>query len=198
LQIIPTALPEVKELRPIRHRDARGFFCEIFRADTLREAGIDAAFVQENQSLSVDRGVVRGLHFQTPPMAQSKLVRVAAGAILDVAVDIRHGSPTCGRHVAIVLSAADGNQLFVPEGFAHGFCTLEPNSEVIYKVNCYYSPENDRGLLWNDPALDIAWRVTADAAILSDKDRRQPLLADLPAYFHYEPPPLPPSPAGKG
>jgi dTDP-4-dehydrorhamnose 3,5-epimerase len=185
MRIIPTALSEVKEIRPVRHQDARGFFAEIFRASTLREHGIDPAFVQENHSLSVDRGVVRGLHFQTPPMAQAKLVRVAAGAILDVIVDIRSGSPTYGRHIAIVLSAADGNQLFVPEGFAHGFCTLESNSEVVYKVNRYYSPEHDRGLLWDDPALGIAWPVGAAEAILSDKDRRQSRLADLPPYFRY-------------
>src|SRR5215469_8432024 len=151
MQVIVTAIPEVKEIRPVRHGDARGFFSEIFREDVLRQHGIDPSFIQENHSLSVERGVVRGLHFQIPPMAQAKLVRVAAGAVLDVAVDIRAGSPSYGRHVAVVLSAAEGNQLFVPEGFAHGFCTLEPNSTVNYKVNRYYSPENDRGLLWNDP-----------------------------------------------
>jgi dTDP-4-dehydrorhamnose 3,5-epimerase len=185
MQIIPTAIPEVKEVRPVRHGDARGFFSEIFRDDVLRQHGIEMAFVQENHSLSVDRGVIRGLHFQIPPMAQAKLVRAAAGAILDVAVDIRTGSPTYGRHVAVVLSAAEGNQLFVPEGFAHGFCTLEPNTEVIYKVNRYYSPEHDRGMRWNDPALGIAWPVGEGEAVLSDKDRRQPLLAELPALFMY-------------
>jgi dTDP-4-dehydrorhamnose 3,5-epimerase len=185
LHIAATALPEVKEIRPVRHQDPRGFFAEVYREDRLRDAGIDAVFVQENHSLSVERGVVRGLHFQAPPMAQAKLVHVAAGAILDVAVDIRHGSPTWGRHVAVVLSADVGNQLFVPEGFAHGFCTLEPNSEVVYKVNRYYSRAHDFGLAWNDPALGIAWPVGADTAILSDKDRHQPLLVDLPAYFRY-------------
>jgi dTDP-4-dehydrorhamnose 3,5-epimerase len=185
LQITATAIPEVKQLRPVRHQDPRGFFSEIYREDRLREAGIAAQFVQENHSLSHDRGVVRGLHFQTPPMAQGKLVRVAAGAILDVAVDIRRGSPTWGRHVAVELSAAAGNQLYVPEGFAHGFCTLEPDTEVVYKVNRYYSREHDLGLAWDDPALAIAWPVGAAAAILSDKDRCQPLLADLPAYFRY-------------
>jgi dTDP-4-dehydrorhamnose 3,5-epimerase len=186
MQVTQTAIPEVKEIRPVRIRDARGFFSEIFRESVLRQHGIDAPFVQENHSLSVDRGVVRGLHFQSPPAAQAKLVRVAVGAILDVAVDIRRGSPTYGRHVAVVLSAAEGNQLFVPEGFAHGFCTLEPNTEVIYKVNRYYSREHDLGLAWNDPALGIDWRVSEEAAALSDKDRRQPLLADLPTYFRYE------------
>jgi dTDP-4-dehydrorhamnose 3,5-epimerase len=186
MQVISTAIAEVKEIRPVRHSDPRGFFSEIFREDVLRQHGIDVAFVQENHSLSVDRGVVRGLHFQSPPAGQAKLVRVAAGSILDVAVDIRRGSPSYACHVAVVLSAAEGNQLFVPEGFAHGFCTLEPNTEVIYKVNRYYSAEHDRGLAWNDPELRIAWRVTDDEALLSDKDRRQPVLAELPAYYRYE------------
>ena len=163
MQITSTAIPEVKEIRPVRHQDPRGFFAEIFRESTLREHGIDGAFVQENHSLSVERGVVRGLHFQSPPAAQAKLVRVAAGPILDVAVDIRRGSPSYGRHVAVVLSAAEGNQLFVPEGFAHGFCTIEPNTEVVYKVNRYYSREHDLGLAWNDPALEIDWGISADA-----------------------------------
>ena len=185
MQIIPTAIPEVKEIRPVRHSDARGFFSEIFRDDVLRQHGIEMPFVQENHSLSADRGVIRGLHFQIPPMAQAKLVRVGAGAILDVALDIRTGSSSYGRHVAVVLSAAEGNQLFVPEGFAHGFCTLEPNTEVIYKVNRYYSPEHDRGMRWNDPALGIAWPVGEADAVLSYKDRRQPLLAKLPASFMY-------------
>jgi dTDP-4-dehydrorhamnose 3,5-epimerase len=186
MQVISTAIAEVKEIRPIRHRDPRGFFSEIFRETVLRQHGIEISFVQENQSLSVDRGVVRGLHFQVPPTSQAKLVRVGAGSILDVAVDIRRGSPTWGRHVAVVLSAAEGNQLFVPEGFAHGFCTLEPNTEVIYKVNRYYSREHDYGLAWNDPELGIAWPVADAAALLSDKDRRQPVLAELPPSFRYE------------
>jgi dTDP-4-dehydrorhamnose 3,5-epimerase len=186
MQVVSTDIAEVKEIRPVRHSDPRGFFSEIFRDDGLRQHGIDITFVQENHSLSVERGVVRGLHFQTPPMAQAKLVRVGAGSILDVAVDIRGGSPTYGSHVAVTLSAAAGNQLFVPEGFAHGFCTLEPNTEVLYKVNRYYSREHDLGLAWDDPALAIVWPVAAAAALLSDKDRRQPSLAELPAYFRYE------------
>src|SRR3954447_26087540 len=157
MQIIPAEIPDVKEIRPVRHHDARGFFSEIFRESVLRENGISANFVQENHSLSLDRGVVRGLHFQIPPASQAKLVRVATGSIFDVAVDIRKGSPTYGRHVAVVLSAADGFQLLVPEGFAHGFCTLEPNTQVVYKVSAYYSPENDKGMMWNDPALGIKW-----------------------------------------
>jgi dTDP-4-dehydrorhamnose 3,5-epimerase len=185
LQIIATAIPEVKEIRPVRHVDPRGFFSEIFREKLLREHGIDVPFVQENLSLSVDRGVVRGLHFQVPPAGQAKLVRVAAGSILDVAIDIRQGSPNYGHHVAVVLTAHGGNQLFVPEGFAHGFCTLEPNTQVVYKVSRYYSPEHDRGLLWNDPALGVDWPVAEHEALLSDKDRRQPGLAELPPHFRY-------------
>lgn len=185
MQIIATAIPEVKEVRPVRHRDQRGFFSEIFRENVLREAGISCPFVQENHSLSVDRGVVRGLHFQIPPAAQAKLVRAAAGSLLDVAVDIRRGSPTYGKHVAVVLSASEGNQLFIPVGFAHGFCTLEPDTELVYKVSNYYSSEHDRGIAWNDPALGIDWPVADADAVLSDKDRRQPLLADLPAQFTY-------------
>jgi dTDP-4-dehydrorhamnose 3,5-epimerase len=186
MQVISTEIADVKEIRPVRHHDPRGFFSEIFREAVLREHGIDVAFVQENLSLSLDRGVVRGLHFQIPPAGQAKLVRVGTGSILDVAVDIRAGSPSYGRHVAVVLSAALGNQLFVPEGFAHGFCTLEPNTEIIYKVSRYYSREHDLGLAWDDRRLGIAWPVSKEAAVLSDKDRRQPLLAEMPAHFRYQ------------
>jgi len=185
VQIVSTDIADVKIITPVRHGDARGFFSEIFREDSLDRHGIGVRFVQENHSYSAPKGVLRGLQFQTPPMAQAKLVRVAAGAILDVAVDIRAGSPTYGRHVAAELTAAAGNQLFVPEGFAHGFCTLVPDTHVLYKVNRYYSAEHDRGLLWNDPALGIAWPVTEGEATLSDKDRRQPRLAGLAAYFRY-------------
>jgi dTDP-4-dehydrorhamnose 3,5-epimerase len=186
MEVVSTAIAEVMEIRPVRHRDPRGFFSEIFREDVLHRHGIEVAFVQENLSLSLDRGVVRGLHFQVPPEGQAKLIRIGSGSVLDIAVDIRAGSPTYGNHVAIVLSATEGNQLFVPEGFAHGFCTLEPNTAVIYKVNRYYSAEHDRGLAWNDPTLGIAWPVSGKAARLSDKDRRQPVLAELPLYFRYE------------
>jgi dTDP-4-dehydrorhamnose 3,5-epimerase len=186
MQVIPTEIPEVKEIRPVRHHDERGFFSEIFRESVLRENGIEANFVQENHSLSMDCFVVRGLHFQIPPASQAKLVRVAAGSIFDVAVDIRAGSPTYGRHVAVILSAEQGNQLFVPEGFAHGFCTIEPDTEVVYKVNRYYSRAHDFGLAWDDRELAIEWPVARDRALLSEKDRRQPALAELPAHFCYE------------
>jgi dTDP-4-dehydrorhamnose 3,5-epimerase len=182
MQIIATVIADVKLIRPVRHVDARGFFSEIYREDVLRAHGIDTGFVQENQSLSAARGVVRGLHFQIPPFAQAKLLRVAAGAIFDVVVDLRQGSPSWGRHVSVRLDAG-GDQLFVPEGFAHGFCTLEPDTEIIYRVNRYYSAAHDRGVLWNDPALGIAWPVKAEAAVLSEKDRTHPVLADLPGYF---------------
>jgi dTDP-4-dehydrorhamnose 3,5-epimerase len=185
MQVISTAIPEVKEIRPVRHGDNRGFFSEIFRESLLREHGIDVPFVQENHSMSVERGVVRGLHFQIPPAGQAKLVRAAAGSLIDVALDLRRGSPTYGKHVAVVLSAAEGNQLFVPEGFAHGFCTLEPNTELVYKVSRYYSAEHDRGVMWNDPAIGIDWPISETEAVLSDKDKRQPTLADLPAHFTY-------------
>jgi dTDP-4-dehydrorhamnose 3,5-epimerase len=186
MQISDTTLPEVKLIQPVRHGDARGYFSEVYREEALAKAGVDVHFVQENQSLSAAAGVVRGLHFQLAPMAQAKLVRVVAGAILDVAVDIRRGSPRYGKHVAVALSAADGNQLFVPEGFAHGFCTLEPNTVVIYKVNRYWSLEHERGLLWNDPALGVDWRLCGSEPVLSEKDRHYPVLADLPAHFTYK------------
>ena len=130
---------------------------------------------------------MRGLHFQIPPFAQAKLLRVTAGSIFDVVVDIRWGSPSFGRHLGVALSAAEWNQIYIPEGFAHGFCTLKSDTEVIYKVTSYYSAAHDRGLAWNDPALGIAWPLTADQAILSDKDRKHPVLGDLPRYFRYEP-----------
>lgn len=174
------AIPDVKLITPRIFRDERGFFSETFSARDLAEAGIAATFVQDNHSLSRAKGVVRGLHYQVAPRAQGKLVRVTRGAVLDVAVDIRSGSPTYGRHVATVLSAENWRQLWLPSGFAHGFCTLEPDTEVQYKVTEYYAPECDRGILWNDPALGINWPIAVDSAILSDKDRKHPRLVDLP------------------
>ena len=188
MQVLGTDIADIKLLKPVRHVDSRGFFSEVFREDVLQEHRIDIHFVQDNHSLSVNKGVVRGLHFQIPPAAQAKLLRVTAGSIFDVAVDIRWGSPSFGRHFAGVLSAADWNQILIPEGFAHGYCTLEPDTAVIYKVNAYYSPEHDRGLLWNDPALGIAWPVSANEALVSDKDRTHPVLSELPRYFLYEQP----------
>jgi dTDP-4-dehydrorhamnose 3,5-epimerase len=186
MQVIETEIADVKLLKPVRHVDSRGFFSEVFKESVLREQGIDIHFVQDNHSLSASKGVVRGLHFQIPPFAQAKLLRVTSGSIFDVAVDIRWGSPSFGRHVAAVLSASDWNQILIPEGFAHGYCTLEPDTEVIYKVSAYYSAEHDRGLLWNDPALGIAWPVSGDEALISDKDRQHPVLFSLPRFFRYE------------
>src|SRR5947209_3451330 len=185
MQVAVTEIADIKLITPARYVDSRGFFSEVFKENVLREHGIDIHFVQDNHSLSASKGVVRGLHFQIPPFAQAKLLRVSAGSIFDVAVDIRWGSPSFGRHVAVELSARQWNQIFIPEGFAHGYCALEPNTEVIYKVNRYYSAEHDRGLLWDDPSLGIAWPVDQRAALLSDKDRRHPLLAELPRYFDY-------------
>jgi dTDP-4-dehydrorhamnose 3,5-epimerase len=186
MQVAETNINDVKLLKPVRHSDQRGFFSEVFKESELRQHGVDVHFVQDNHSLSASKWVVRGLHFQIPPFAQAKLLRVMSGSIFDVAVDIRWGSPSFGQHIAVTLSAAEWNQIFIPEGFAHGYCTLEPDTQVIYKVNSYYSAEHDRGLAWNDPNLGIAWPLTAGEAILSDRDRKHPLLDDLPRYFRYE------------
>ncbi|MFC4172955.1 dTDP-4-dehydrorhamnose 3,5-epimerase [Microvirga sp. GCM10011540] len=183
LHVESTAIPEVKVVKPARFGDSRGFFSEVYNRDRFAKAGLDLDFIQDNHSWSAKAGTVRGLHFQRPPFAQDKLVRVVRGRILDVAVDIRRSSPTFGRHVAVELSAENWCQLLVPVGFAHGFCTLEPDTEVLYKVTGAYSAEHDHGLAWDDPALAIEWPVEAGAAILSDKDLRHPRLADLPAYF---------------
>jgi dTDP-4-dehydrorhamnose 3,5-epimerase len=183
LDVTHTALEGVVVLTPRRFDDPRGFFSEVYNQRRFAAAGVDAAFIQDNHSRSGPVGTVRGLHFQRPPFAQAKLVRVLKGAILDVVVDLRKASPTFGRHVAVELSAAAWNQLYVPAGFAHGFCTLEPDTEVFYKVDAYYSAEHDGGILWNDPALGIDWPVSAEAALLSDKDQRLPLLGDLGDIF---------------
>lgn len=183
LEIQPTAIPDVKIVIPKRFSDHRGVFSEIYNRERFLAAGISDEFVQDNYSLSVAPGTVRGLHFQSGPFAQTKLVRVTRGRILDVVVDIRKSSPTYGKHVALELSAEDGRQLLVPIGFAHGFCTLEPNTETQYKVSAYYSAAHDHGLAFDDPDLAISWPVPLDQAILSDKDRKQPRLADLPSYF---------------
>ena len=185
MQVEALALEEVKLLTPKIFRDERGFFSETYSRKALVAAGIDRTFVQDNQSLSRAKGVLRGLHFQIAPHPQGKLVRVTRGAIFDVAVDIRQGSPSFGRHVSAILSADNWSQLWVPEGFAHGFCTLEPDTEVIYKVTDFYAPECDRGLAWDDPDLGIAWPLSGSQVILSDRDRQHPRLRDLPAQFTY-------------
>lgn len=185
MRVTSTDIPDVKLITPVRHGDARGFFSETFRVDVLRQHGIDVDFVQDNQAFSAAANVVRALHFQAPPSAQAKLVRVSAGAIIDVAVDIRRGSPSYGRHVAVTLTAEEGNQLFVPEGFAHGYRTLVPNTEVLYKVNRYYARATEGGLRWDDPALGIDWGVSDEAAQILERDRLHPLLADLVTPFVY-------------
>lgn len=176
-------IPDVVKVTPKRISDSRGSFSEVFRQDLFERAGIAQHFVQHNQSRSSEAGTIRGLHFQLAPAAQGKLVRVLSGAILDVAVDLRAKSPTYGKHVAVVLTAEEGTQLWVPVGFAHGFCTLEPNTEVFYSVTSYYSPKHDRGLLWCDPALGIPWPIPQTRAILADKDKKQPVLAELKTLF---------------
>ena len=183
-------IPDVKLIKTVKHEDHRGFFSETYSTKALADLGIEATFVQDNHSLSVDKGTLRGLHFQIPPFAQHKLVRVTHGAIFDVAVDIRQGSPTFGRHVSTIVSAGSWNQLFVPIGFAHGLITLEPNTEVLYKVSNYYARECDKGLAWDDVDLAIEWPTLGIDAIISDKDKTHPKLSELQNYFSIEDTPL--------
>lgn len=183
ITVEPTALPDVVIVKTRVFDDPRGYFTEIYNRQAFAAAGIALDFVQDNVSLSKPAGTVRGLHFQSEPFAQAKLIRAVRGRILDVAVDIRRSSPTFGRHVAVELSDENRLQLLVPVGFAHGFCTLDPDTEIHYKVTAHYSAAHDHGLAWDDPALAIDWPVNAADAILSDKDRRQPKLAELSAPF---------------
>lgn len=183
LTVEPTAIAAVKIITPKKFGDHRGFFSEVYKQSDMAQAGIDLVFVQDNHSRSATIGTLRGLHFQSAPFAQDKLVRVAKGRILDVAVDLRASSPSFGQHVAVELSAENWRQLLVPVGFAHGFVTLEPDTEVLYKVTAPYGPANDHGLAFDDPALGIDWGFPHDALVLSDKDRKHPRLADLPRYF---------------
>ncbi|MCW6513223.1 dTDP-4-dehydrorhamnose 3,5-epimerase [Lichenifustis flavocetrariae] len=183
MELQRTAIPDVVLLTPRRFGDDRGFFSEVFNAKTFTEQLGDFTFVQDNHSVSATPGTVRGLHYQTEPHAQGKLVRCAKGRILDVAVDIRRSSPTFGQHVAVELSAENWSQLWVPPGFAHGFCTLVPDCEVLYKVTNLYAPSNDFGIAFDDPDLGIAWPVARDQAVLSDKDKKHPRLADATHVF---------------
>ncbi|OSP56819.1 dTDP-4-dehydrorhamnose 3,5-epimerase [Pseudoruegeria sp. SK021] len=185
MQIEPTSLPGVVVLTPRRFGDDRGFFSEVYSRKVLAGLGIDLEFVQDNHSLSRDVGVVRGLHFQAPPHAQDKLVRVGAGRVVDVAVDVRTGSPHFGQWVAVELSAENGKQLFIPKGFLHGFATLEPNSELLYKCSDYYAPECDGAVRFDDPDLAIDWGVDLTTAILSPKDAAAPLFKDFKSPFTY-------------
>lgn len=186
MELRSTNLPEVIEIIPTRHSDARGYFSEIFRADWFEANVSNLKFVQENESCSQKAGVIRGLHFQSEPSAQGKLVRCVSGAIFDVAVDIRRGSPDYGKWTSVILSGERGNQLWVPPGHLHGFCTLFPNSIVSYAVTAYYSHTDDLGVRWNDAQIAIAWPEGADPETLSEKDRTQPYLKDLPTFFNYE------------
>jgi dTDP-4-dehydrorhamnose 3,5-epimerase len=179
VQVERLAIPEVILITPPRFGDSRGFFSETWSQSRFADAGVDVSFVQDNHSLSRTAGVVRGLHCQVAPSVQGKLVRVVRGAVWDVAVDVRPGSATFGQHVAAELSAENWRQLWVPGGFLHGFCTLQPDTEVIYKVTAPYDPKAERGVIWNDPELAVPWPVAPDAAVLSDKDRRLPRLADI-------------------
>ena len=181
MEIEPTTIPEVRIIRPARHGDHRGFFSEVYNKRALAAAGIEIDFVQDNHLASAARGTLRGLHFQKPPATQAKLLRVLRGAIVDVAVDCRHGSPTYGQWVMVELDAATGAQILCPRGFAHGFLTLEPDTEVTYKVDAYYAPDLDSGIRWDDPDLAIPWPIPATDLVMSDRDRVLPRLRDLPA-----------------
>lgn len=179
IEIRRLRLDGLVEIRPKKFVDERGFFSEVWRDGWLAEAGIDVGFVQDNHSYSTKRGVLRGLHFQLPPAAQDKLVRVARGSIFDVAVDIRPGSATFGQWAGVTLSAAEWNQLLVPKGFAHGFLTLEDDTEVLYKASAPYAPELDRSIRFNDPAIGISWPVDHCDVLLSEKDSQAPLLSEF-------------------
>jgi len=186
MKFIPQSIPDVILLQPNVHGDERGYFVETFRQDLFEQAmGHKVTFVQDNESKST-KGVLRGLHFQLPPHAQSKLVRVISGRVLDIAVDIRVGSPTFGQHVAIELSEQNKHQLFIPRGFAHGFVVLSETATFAYKVDNYYSPECDRGLAFDDPQLNVDWKMAENELQLSEKDTHQPKLADLITGFDYK------------
>jgi dTDP-4-dehydrorhamnose 3,5-epimerase len=180
--ITPLAIPEVLLITPKRHGDGRGWFAETWSRRSLAEAGVGADFVQDNQALNARKGTVRGLHFQQAPHPQAKLVRVLKGAIYDVAVDLREGSPTYGRFVAAELTAERGEQLFIPRGFAHGYCTLTDDCELFYKVDGLYAPETEGGVIWNDPDLAIPWPLDNEP-VLSDKDMALPRFRDIKAVF---------------
>lgn len=178
-----TAIPDIQVFTPDKFGDDRGFFSEVYNARRFADAGVHLNFVQDNHSLSVDVGVLRGLHYQVPPFAQHKLVRVVRGRILDVAVDLRRSSSTFGQHVTVEISAENFRQILVPIGFAHGFVTLEPYTEVLYKVTEYYSPDHDRGIIWNDPELGIDWRNDGIEVVLSGKDAKHPAFSEATEFF---------------
>ncbi|EPY01237.1 dTDP-4-dehydrorhamnose 3,5-epimerase [Magnetospirillum fulvum] len=179
------AIQDVAVIVPVKIGDNRGWFSETFKESWFRDSVDDVSFVQENQSYSQIPGIIRGLHFQIPPFTQAKLVRCLRGSVLDVVVDLRIGSSTYGQSVSAILTAEAGEQIWVPEGFAHGFCSLTPDVEIFYKVTAPYSPECDRGIAFDDPTLGIVWPVNSAEAMVSPKDRALPRLADSPSYFQY-------------
>lgn len=181
-QFNPLALEGVVEVIPDRFGDERGFFSEVYNMAVWTQNGIPVEFVQDNHSLSVSAGVLRGLHYQTPPFAQAKLVRVVRGAVFDVAVDIRRNSPTFGKWVGIEISAEKGNQLYIPSGYAHGFLTLEPNTEFLYKVSNYYSPAHDHSIRFDDPEIGVEWPIADTQPLLSEKDRNAPFLSEAEVF----------------
>lgn len=183
MEIFATDIPDVIIAVPRRIADERGAFVEVWNQQVFAEAGIAASFVQDNHVSNPLKGTLRGLHYQLSPRAQGKLVRVTRGAIFDVAVDVRRGSPTYGASVAGVLSADNRKQIWIPAGFAHGYCTLEDDTEVLYKVTDFYSPEHERGIAWNDPQIAIKWPLDASLLLLSDRDRRHPSLSEQPDVF---------------
>jgi dTDP-4-dehydrorhamnose 3,5-epimerase len=183
MDVTALAIAEVKLLRPHRRSDDRGYFVELWNRRTLAGHGIAVDFVQDNCSFSRAAGTIRGMHYQAPPAAQAKLVRVVRGSVLDVAIDLRRGAPSFGRYVAAELTADGGEQLFIPVGFAHGYCTLEPDSEVAYKVSDFYSRECERGILWSDPDIAVDWPLQGRDPILSDKDATLPRLVDAESPF---------------
>ncbi|MDX8353093.1 dTDP-4-dehydrorhamnose 3,5-epimerase [Cognatiyoonia sp. IB215182] len=187
MMIEETDLPGVVEITPRRFSDSRGHFSETYNAETLAASGINTTFVQDNQSFSADKGTVRGLHFQAPPAAQAKLIRVLQGVIFDVAVDIRVGSPTFGQWVGVELSDEKGNQLLIPAGFLHGFVTRAADCVVAYKCSATYAPATEGAVRFDDPDLGIDWGIANDAAVLSDKDAVAPAFSDLQSPFRYEP-----------
>src|SRR5947208_15700454 len=183
MKVRPLAIPEVLEIIPDRFGDSRGFFSETYSRGKFAEAGIKLDWVQDNHSYSASAGVIRGLHYQAPPFAQDKLVRVVRGSIFDVAVDIRHGSQNFGRWVSLAVSAKDWNQILVPMGFAHGFLTLEPDTEVIYKVSAPYSASHDRNIRFDDADIGIDWPLDGVSSVLSEKDLRAPSFAAVDSGF---------------
>jgi len=187
MQIQRFAIRDLLLIKPLKRFDSRGFFSEIYRSDILSAEGVSPQFLQDNHVYSQKRGVLRGLHFQAPPHAQGKLVRCTRGAILDVAVDIRVGSPTFGHHVAFELSATNWEQLWVPPGFAHGYVTLEVDAEVIYKVTQYWNANSERGIAWDDPSLAIDWGISSKELTIADKDLNNPRLDQIEPLFRYEP-----------